>query len=233
MRYLKLAGALALVLAFSMIGVATALAVEVLWPWLPGSKGETFTGSLDKATAVLQIDDGQGTNITCTAVSILLAGSELDGPEAKDSTLALTTPHFTGCKLGKVEVHSEGDEPEVILAHIEMHNCLIEWLKKAKQDGLLILPLELKILSGATRIVTILDKEGNGFLAPVNKIGVSQFLINAKQKEGLQEVKLCEGGKEDSLLVLPAGAEKEIEAAEELEVLIKFDKTKDKEEVLN
>jgi hypothetical protein len=231
MRYLKLAGALALVLAFSVIGVATASAEGVLWKWLPGTKGETFTGDLDKGTAVLQVDGGSA--IECKAVDFLLPGSELTGPEAKDSTLMLTTPHFTGCKLEGKEVHSEGDEPEVILSHIEIHNCLIEWLKKAKQDGVLILPLELKIFSGAVLRVTILDKEGNGFLAPIKKIGVSQYLIDAKQTGGLQEVKLCEGGKEDSLLVLAAGVEKELEAAELAEVLIKFDKTFDKEEVLS
>lgn len=241
MRMFKFIGALIVVLAFGMIGVATASAVEVLWPWLPGSVGETFTGELHpKTEAILQEtkengEDGE-VKIECKALSILLAGSELleeGSTNKKDAVLALATLHFTGCTTSGLPVHSPGDEPGVILSHVEMHNCLIEWLKKAKQDGVLILPLETVIEIGATVVTTVLDKKGTGFVAPIKKIGVSEYLLDARQTGGLQEVKLCEGGEEESLLTLLAGAKKENKAAEAAKAIIKFDKTKDAEEVLS
>jgi len=45
MRIFKLIGALVVVLAFSVVAVATsASAKETLWKWLPGSVGETMKG---------------------------------------------------------------------------------------------------------------------------------------------------------------------------------------------
>lgn len=244
MRTFKLIGTLVAALAFSMIGVAMASAAETLWPFLPGSVGETFTGNLDEGEAVLQEEKGAegGSKIKCKALAILLTGSELvkeGSTSEKDATLSLAVMHFTGCKaesaIGLVEVHTKGDEKEVILTHTEIHNCLIEWLGKTKQDGVLILPLEAVIENGIVGVVTtVLDKKGTGFVAPIKKIGVSQYLIDAKQTNGLQEVKKCEGGAEtESLTTLLAGAKEENLAGEDVKALIKFDKTKDVEEVLN
>ena len=240
MRMFKFMGALIVVLAFTMIGVATASAAEALWQWLPGTVGETFKGELDEGKAILQETEEDGKDgkikIECATLSILLEGSELlkeGSTNGKDATLALAVLHFTGCTTGGLPVHSPGDEAGVILSHVEIHNCLIEWLKTAKLDGVLILPLELTLEVGATVVTTVLDKKGTGFVAPIKKIGVSQYLIDARQTGGLQEVKLCEGGEEESLLTLLAGAKKENKAAEEIKALIKFDKTFDKEEVLS
>jgi hypothetical protein len=235
MRMSKYFGALLVVLAFSMSAVATASAEEHLWKWLPGTVGETFTGKLhEKTTATLQ--EVKGAAIKCTALSVLLEGSELvkeGSTEGKDATLALAVLHFTGCKALGLEVHSKGDAKEVILAHVEIHNCLIEWLKEAHLDGVLILPLEVVLESGANVLTTVLDKKTTGFVAPLKKVGVSEYLLDARQTEGVQEVKKCEGGEENSLKTLLAKATEEKNAGEEIKVLLLFDKTFDKEEVLS
>jgi len=248
MRMFKLLCAMALVLAFCMIGVATASAAETLWPFLPGTVGETFTGKLHEKTKAFLQEEG-GARIECAAASILLETSILlknGSTEGKDATLWLATIHFSGCKALGLEVHTKGDEKEILLVHIEGHNCLIEWLKVAKLDGVLILPLEVVILSGKGEtekvITTVLDKafeEGGkklstAFVAPLKKIGVSEYLLDARQTEGKQEVEKCEGSEvTDRLKTLLNGAAKETNAGEEVKAILLFDKTFDKEETLS
>jgi hypothetical protein len=221
------------VLAFaSMIAGATASAAEVPWEFLPGSKGETFTGKLHAETKATLQEVGNAT-FKCSQLEILLAGSELTGPKEKDSTEAIAALHFSKCESAGLALNSKGDASGVILTNIDMHTCLIEWLGKPKQDGVLILPLGEVVLEALKKPITIvLDTNTAGFVAPLKKIGVSEYLLDVRQKEGVQEVKLCEGGVENSLKALLAGVEKEVNAGEELKAIIKFDKTKDKEEEL-
>lgn len=237
MRMFKFLGALIAVLAFSIIGVATVSAAEVEWPFLPGSKGETFTGELHKETKATLQEEGSGA-INCKKLSILLtdatlkASSELTGPKEKDSTNALAILHFSECEFAGLAANSAGDASGVILAHVEMHTCLIEWLGKAKQDGVLVLPLEVVIEALKTPQLTVLDTKSTAFIAPLKKIGVSEYLLDAIQTEGLQEVKKCEGGEENSLKILLAKATTENNAGEGVKAIIRFDKTIDKEEIL-
>ena len=123
MRTFKLTGALAVVLAFSALGAATASAAEILWKLLPGSAGETFTGS----SGTIRFTGSFGT-ITCTAASILLADATLleeGSTEKKDATLALAFIHFTGCATAGLAINSVGDEPKVILLHVHIHTCML------------------------------------------------------------------------------------------------------------
>ncbi len=236
MRMFKYIGALIAVLAFSIMGVATASAAEVLWPLLPGSVGETFKTSLDEGKAVLQEEPevGAGTKIECSKLTGTgeLVEKNKDAKEKKDATLALAVLDFAECVIGGagLEVHSKGDPEGTILSHVDIHFCLIEWLKVKQLDGVLILPLEVLLENvGLGDITTVLDA---GFVAPIKKIGVSQFLIDAKQVGGLQEVKLCEGGSQETLIALLTGVEKEVVAGEDVKALIKFDKKIDVEEKL-
>jgi len=83
MRIYKLFGALLAVLAFNAIATAvTASAAETLWPWLPGSVGETFKGE-QKGGGTLQIK-GSG-SITCTGATILLT-LEKEGKKIQQRT---------------------------------------------------------------------------------------------------------------------------------------------------
>ena len=238
MRTFKYLGALILVLAFSMIGVASASAAEVLWPFLPGSVGETFTGQLDEGEGILQEDSGGA--FKCKKLEITASLLEEGSVNKKDATLSLGLLNFKECSALGLEVHSEGDANGVILAHVEIHNCLVTWLGTAKLDGVLILPLETKLFIGATLFTTILDKKAEGvkpataLVAPIKKIGVSHYLIDAKQKSGLQELQECEGAaiKAHLMTLLPKATE-EKEAAEEIKALIKFSKKIDVEEVLS
>ncbi len=232
MRMFKYIGALIAVLAFSIMGVATASAAEVLWPLLPGSVGETFKASLDEGAAVLQEEPEAAIECGALAGTGELVEKNKDAKEKKDATLALAVLDFTKCVIAKTafEVHSKGDVEGTILSHVDIHFCLIEWLKKAKEDGVLILPLEVALENTVLGpLTTVLDA---GFVAPIKKIGVSQFLIDAKQVAGLQEVKLCEGSTKETLLALLPGTTEDVLAGEDVKALIKFDKKIDVEEKL-
>jgi hypothetical protein len=190
MRMFKIIGALALVLAFSAIGVATASAEETLWKLLPGSVGETFTTSSGKAT----LEGLAGSKITClksTGTGELL---ETGAIEKKDATLSLATITFTGCKVENLlPVNSEGDAKEVILAHLEIHNCMI----KAGDFGLLIktLPVHLQVPS-----VNLLIKVEGAFVALAKATADKKvFELNATQTKGDQEFTKCEGGTAETL----------------------------------
>ena len=144
MRIFKLIGALVVVLAFSAVAVATsASAEEVLWKWLPGSVGETLKGETGPALLAF-LDEKKQFDLKCTNGTLLLtytfkagegenpkevtASSELvkeGSTEGKDATLALFIIHFTGCKTLGLGANSVGDVKEVILVHVEAHNCMI------------------------------------------------------------------------------------------------------------
>ncbi len=219
MRIFKLIGVLAVVLAFNAIAVAAASAEEVLWRWLPGSAKETFKGEIPEVGDLLIIGGGR---IECKKGKILLAGSEL----LEKQTLALATIHFEGCKAeGLVAANSLGDASEVILVHIEIHNCIIN--KANKEFGLLILPLPVHIEIPATKLLIEILEKGL-FVAKIEATGTTKhnFLILAKQTKDVQEPKLCEGGKEE-MLEAKVDAEPEQLAAILFHATIEFDLTID------
>jgi hypothetical protein len=227
MRIVKLIGALAIVLAFSAIAVATASAAETLWKWLPGSAGETFTGK--SGEAVLQ-QNGGGT-IKCKKSLVLLtfggSSSELlkeGSTEGKDATLALALLHFEGCLFGGLEIHSLGDEKEIILAHVEIHNCMI----KKEHFGLLIKTLPVHLEQTTTKV--LIQVEG-AFVALIEALPKEprHFELNVTQKEGKQSIEKCEGGEKETLTANVNGAGPKEAGEEAKEGLLLFDATIDKE----
>jgi len=124
--------------------------------------------------------------------------------------------------------NSLSDEKEVILVHVELHNCIIN--KANKEFGVLILPLEVHIeIPSTALLITILTK--GLFIAKIESEAGSKanYLLVAKQKEGVQAIEKCEGGEKESLLVKVDAEEKEKEAALEATFLLEWDKTIDKE----
>ena len=198
MRYLKLIGALAVVLAFSALGVVSAASgAETLWRWLPGSVGETFKGEFGPGTLTILPAKAK---MVCAKGKILLAGSQLVGTAGeKDATLALVTIHLEGCKAeGIFAANSLGDNPEIILLHLEFHNCVIN--KANKEFGLLILPLETHIeIPAAKLLVTLLEK--GLYIARIAQEGAAAAKITAELKEGKQNPEKCEGGEAEGLLM--------------------------------
>jgi hypothetical protein len=231
MRIFKLIGALVVVLAFSAMAVATAGAAETLWKWLPGSAKETFKGTQTIATGKLQIKGGA--TVECKGGSILLTAKELPGEPSselleKEATLELAMIHFTKCKALGLPANSLGDASEVILVHAELHNCMISIAKK--EFGLLILPLPVHIeVPSVKALISVLEK--GLFIAKLDSEKESKvnFLLTAKQKEGLQGIEKCEGGSKETLLATENGGAEPKEAGLETEILLEFDKTIDKE----
>jgi hypothetical protein len=226
MRTCKLIGALAMVLAIGAISVATASAAEVLWKWLPGSAGETFTGKTGKITWQ-QIG---GSAITCTKSLILLTfggnSSELlkeGSTEGKDSTLALALMHVEGCKFAGLGINSVGDEKEIILIHLEIHNCMV-----ATGDfGLLIkyLPVSLEVPS----VKLTMALEG-AFIALVTaEKEKTKFALSVKQTGGKQEIEKCKEGEAQTLKTKVDAGKNEQTGIEAAEPSITFDAIKDKE----
>ena len=229
MRTFKLIGAMALVLAFSAFTVASASAEEILWKLLPGSVGETFTG---KSGAGSLQQEG-GATISCTSSTLLLTDI-IEGKEVhselvkegstgeKDATLALGILHFVGCKTLFTGANSLGDEKEVILAHIEIHTCMI----KKEHFGLLILVLPLHI--EVPLVKTLILVEGL-FIALIEPLvgDKKHFILNITQSGGLQTIKLCEGGPEESLKAKVNNEEVKLAGEEAAEGLLLFDGTKD------
>jgi hypothetical protein len=235
MRIFKMIGALVAVLAFGAFAIATtASGAETLWKWLPGSAGETFKGEQPETGAL--VTEPNHNKITCAKAKILLTDelpdktkpmSELlkeGSTEGKDATLELVMIHFEGCRaLGIFPANSLGDPSEVILAHLEVHNCMI----KKGEFGLLILPLALHIeIPSLGLLITILE-EGL-FIAKIEAETKLNYKLTAKQTEGLQEIKKCEGGQEE-LLLAKVDNEPEEHAALETKTKLEFDMTKDKE----
>ena len=157
----------------------------------------------------------------------LKASSELlkeGATEGKDATLALLMIHWEGCKAeGLFAESSLGDASGVILEHLEVHNCMI----KKGEFGLLILPLALHLeIPIAGLLITILEK--GLFIGKLKEVTKLVFELNAKQTGGDQEIKKCEGGSEEFLL-LKTDNETEEDAALETSIKLEFDMTKDKE----
>jgi len=230
MRITKLIGALFVVVAINAIGISTASAAVTLWKLLPGSVGETFTGSSEKATLQMTEVAGLGKpSITCKKSKVLLTESKLDeegSTNKKDATLALAVIHFEECTSFGVPAESEGDASGIILVHVQIHTCMI---KKAHFGLLLlVLPVHINILGGLNKLVLVRGlfvallegKEGAKALT---------FALNAVQKEGIQEIKLCEGGTEQSLEASFDGVTF-VKAGEEAKnAKLEFDMTTDKE----
>ncbi len=186
MRILKIASALVTMLAFTAIATATASAAETLWEWLPGETGTEFTGESGKAK--LQVKGGA--SITCTQSRILNKEGSITG----ERTLALAWIHFTGCKTLGTPVNSLGDESEIILVQVHIHNCLIE---PGGEDGhlgwlLKVSPLHLEVPS-----VSLLLSVQGSLVVLMTTAGrmAKTFAPVVEQTAGQQKVGKCEGGK--------------------------------------
>jgi hypothetical protein len=218
MRTFKLLGTLLAVLALAAIATASASAEEVLWKWLPGAPGTTFSGESGKAT--LQ-EDGGGSIICKKSETKAKEGELLEegSKEGKDATLALAFIHFSGCTAAGLATNSLGDSSGIILVHVDIHNCLIS----AGHFGLLIkpLPVHLEIPSiGALKVV-----EGD-FVAEILAVGTpptTHWNLDINQVGGLQSIEKCEGGAKETLLTETNHSGTQIQSAEEVkEGLILF-----------
>jgi hypothetical protein len=239
MRLFKLIGALAVVLAFSALAVATASAAETLWKWLPGSVGETLKGKSAKAT-LTSTDPGVGTlTITCAKSSLLLSAKEEEkevkselvekgSTEKKDATLSLLVVVFEECTALGLPVNSVGAPAKTILVHIEEHNCMISVPEKKFGVLLEILPLSLEVpaikagilVRGAVIGQLLGAKEGE-------KVLTYKLDLNAPGGTS-QEIKKCEGGVENKLeAALDATGKFEPAFEEAKEGVLEFDMTKD------
>jgi hypothetical protein len=205
MRFVKLISALVVVSAFIAIAVATtASAAETLWKWLPGTVGEAFKGSSGKVTINVKEINGTKIAITCNKSLILLSlgkgelASEFlsEGSTAgKDATLALAILSLESCVLAGLAVNSVGDAAGVILMHLEIHNCMI----KPAVFGLLVTPLPLHIELSAVKALLLIRGSFIAELLSKEKEKLLTHKLNVKETEGLQEIKKCEGGLEDTL----------------------------------
>ncbi len=221
MRTFKLIGALVLVLVSSAIAVASASAAELLWTLLPGTKGETFTGKSGKAT--LEGATVSKNKITCPSSTILLT-FEGNSSELTEPSLALALIHFEKCKaLGTLPVNSLGDGKEIILAHLEIHFCMI----KPGDFGLLIktLPVHLEIAVPAL----LISVEG-AFIALVSPLtgDKKHFEALIEQEKGKQKIEKCEGGTAQTLTSKTDNEPVENAGEEAKEGLLLFDGTIDK-----
>jgi len=224
MRIYRLVGALVIATALGLIAVATASAAETLWKWLPGSVEETFTGKSGKITLQLK----GGATITC-ANSLILLTFGLDSSElveegsiaGKDAILALAILHMEGCTSAGLPINSLGDALKVILAHLEIHNCMI----KKEHFGWLIklLPLHLEIPS--VKLLVIFEGSFIALLEATKQMG--HFVLNINQKEGVQGITKCEGGTAETLLDEDDGEPFAQAGIEMKEALILFDLTID------
>ncbi len=227
MRIFKLAGALVLVLAFSAVAVATASAAETPWQWLPGSVGETFTGKSGAA----ELQQKGGAVINCASSTVLLTDATLkvsseltEGTTGLDAKGGLAVIHFTGCKSLGAAINSDGDEKEIILAHVELKNCMISIAKK--QFGILFktLPIHLEIPA----VKQLINVEGS-FVAEIKSVTKLQYTLVIEQKEGKQTIEKCEGGEAETLKS-KVGAGVNTQSGEGAAAgEITFDMTKDKE----
>jgi hypothetical protein len=218
MRTFKLIFGLALVLAFGAIGVASASAAETLWPWLPGSAKETFSGK--SGTFTWQIDGGE--SFTCAKSLILLTGSELTENAAK---LWLATIHLEGCKesLFGQPINSLGDASGVILIHIVLHTCMI-----TKGDfGVLVKPLPIHLeIPNLGQLIAI---QGS-FVGRIKLLvgDKKHYELEITQKNGLQTIEKAEGGVKENLEASTNEGAFVETAIEAKEGLLLFDGTIDK-----
>jgi hypothetical protein len=235
MRIAKLIGAMFVVLAFSAVAVATASAEETLWKWLPGSVGETFKGSSEKATLQESgLLGGLGIAITCTKSLLLLTDAELKvssellaegATEGKDATLGLGILHFEGCLVANLAANSVGDKAGIILVHLEAHNCLI----KKGEFGLLIKPLPLTIEVAAAKLKIEVRGDFVALLEGKEGTKALTYKLKIEQKEGNQKIEKCENGVKETL-ESNTDANGFHNAGEEAKNgTLEFDMTKDKE----
>ncbi len=221
MRFFKLIGALIVALACSAVGVTTASAAEALWKWLPGSSGETFSGKSGKFLLIL----GSGA-YTCSKTSVTLVNGSLleeGSTEKKDATLALALISIEGCAWGGLPMNSVGDASGVILAHVEIHTCMI----KPGHFGLIfkLLQIHLEIPSAK-----LLELARGAYIALFEgKAGTKAktFALNIKAPGKTQELLKCEGGELQKLETAIDSEPFEGNALEEQEASITFDGTKD------
>ena len=188
MRVVKLICGLIAVLAFTALATSSAFAAETLWTWLPGKENAKFTASSKKAT----LESVSKAKITCNS-SLVLTGEGL--LVTAEKTLGEATIHFVGCKTLGLPVNSVGDEKEIILVTVLLHNCLI-----AAGDGGILFkldtPLHLNVPTAALLIVV-----SGSFIALVLEPNTdkTEWQLNIKQTLGVQEVEKCAGGKKDTL----------------------------------
>jgi hypothetical protein len=218
MPMFKLIGALALVLAFTAISVATASAVETLWKGLPGSAGETFTTS----TAKPLLEGLAGSRISCSKAKgtgeLLKEGTIED----KDATLALTTITIEGCKAeGLLPINSLGDAKELVLLHGEIHACMI----KPGDFGLLLKPLPVHLEVPSVGLLIVIEGAVIGLAEATADKKV--FQLHTKQTKGDQEISKCEGGTAQSLTIKDDAAAVEDVGVAVAEGTLTFAGTKD------
>jgi hypothetical protein len=225
MRTLKLIGAIIAVLAFGALGAANASAAEKLWKLLPGSVGETFTGSSGAATLT-----SKGLTIQCTSSSSALTeGSLLEegSTEKKDATLALVIIIFTGCQSAGLAINSEGSAAKTIRVHLEIHFCfsigpLYFFLLKLLRVHLVVpaVPGFLILLQGG-----VIGKFEGTEKTKAKAFGL-KVATNASKE---QEFTKCEGGEATKLEAAFEGEKFEPATENAAEGKITFDGTKDKE----
>jgi hypothetical protein len=235
MRTFKLIGALIVVLAFSAVAVATASAAETLWTWLPGSAGETFKGTSGEAVLSAK-DEGKTLTVKCKKSTLLLSdtveGKEVHSEllkegsiEGKDATLALMIIHFEGCLALGLAANSPGDTKEIILVHVEEHNCMIE----PKDFGVLlkILPLHIEIPS-LKGVLILVEGSVIGLLEGKEGEKLLTFKLNLKTNAAKeQEFLKCSGGEKDELKASLDGVKFEPATEEAKTGTLEFDMTKD------
>ncbi len=197
MRTFKLISALIMVLAFTAIVASTASAAETLWLFLPGLEGETFTAKSGKLT----LQEKTGAAIQCQETSISLVDGTIVGTT---KTLALAILHIGKCAVTGITFNSLGDPAGIVLKHVEIHTCIIS--TSPLVGGLLIklLPLHLEVPAAK-----LLIEITGSFVAPItpNETKTKKYKLDIKQIAGLQEIKLCLGGSEETLLVSDDGKE--------------------------
>ncbi len=184
MRTFKLAGAIFVALASTALAIASTASAEItLWRFLPGEANTLFSGTSGKAT--LQVV-GSGT-ITCKESKVGLHQGEL-----LDETSALAVISFSGCKAFGLAAESLGNNLGFILAHVEIHTCVIDGF--LGHFGLIVEVLPLHVDIPSTGLLITVD---GGFIALVAPLGVeptTTWRLNIAQVEGKQEIETCEGG---------------------------------------
>jgi len=246
MRTLRFIGALAAMLTFSAIGVATtASAAEILWKWLPGSVGETFKGGSGEILWTTKFGES-AFKIKCAKASLLLtytfkpkegeqekevtASSELvekGSTEKKDATLSLWIVHVEGCSTAGLTLNSMGDKSGIILLHVEEHNCMISAAKKEFGVLLEALPGHIEVPALKGTLVLLRGAVIGLLLGAKEKEKVLTYKLDLNAPGGVQEIKKCEGGVENKLEVSLDGVKFEPETVEAKEGVVEFDMTKD------
>ncbi len=191
MRAFKLISALIVVLAFAAIAASTASAVETSWLLLPGLEGETFTAKSGKAL----LQEKGGLAIACQESSVSLVDGKIIGGT---HTLILISIHFGNkCTASGLAVNSLGDSAGFILVEVDIHTCIIS--TSPLVGGLLIKvnPLHLEVPS-----LKLLIEITGSFVAPItpNETKTKKYKLDVKQTAGVQEIHLCLGGAEETLL---------------------------------